>query len=143
MNSVVMSYSWPDRCCMRTALDWTPGRPAILAQPLEMTEQQAIKHFLREYGNLGEAYLDVLKRAGWSEVSWRSLEFRDGDISIWTGSGEAFVITVSGRWYSPRERIQILAFRIAGTWQVWSDIGLEPISFMTTGTLWRHLRWLQ
>ena len=127
---------------MRTALDWTPSRPEVLAEPLGMSEQQAIKHFLRSHGTLGAAYLDALRQAGWTEIT-PGQEPQDRDISIWTGAGEANVITASGRWYKPNGRIQVLAFRIDGRWQVWSDIGLEPISFMTTATLWRHLRWSQ
>ena len=125
-------YLWPERCCMSTLLRLTEmlgGRTAPIYDSLAMGEGEAIKHYLRTYGTLGNAYLQTLLMCGWRTVS------DHGTVAILDGE---VIRTVNGGEHRPKGRIQVLAFATVKGFQIWTPPGLSEVDLSSGETIVAH-----
>ena len=122
-------YSWPENCCMKTVYNMSRRYPSIqldlIEHSLGLSEVAAMKHYLKNYETLGEAYLDVLKRSGWkTNTIIGMISILDGNhVTTHMYGGKHFV----------RDKFQLLAFRGPYLWQkswfVWTKAGIDMVDF--------------
>ena len=122
-------YSWPENCCMSTVLNMTRPYPNkrldLIEHPLGLSEAGAMKYYLRNYPTLGEAYLDVLKKSGWSTyTNYGLIAIFDGvQVTTHMYGGQHFI----------RKKFQLIGFRGPleehRNWFVWTKVGLDMVDF--------------
>ena len=122
-------YSWPNNCCMMTVRNMTRRYPRmrldLIEHSLGLTEVAAMKYYLRNYENLGEAYLDVLKKSGWSAyTNYGLIAIFDGvQVTTHMYGGQHFI----------RKKFQLIGFRgpfeMQRNWFVWTQAGIDMVDF--------------